>query len=479
MSDDKAERLRRYGDRAHTQLLMAKNRMFGKMSGVYDKNTLPVKVVLGISGAGKSRSLIGRVKEARQEERETHVFLCRESHVFRGRPNIAEKGVMGCREPGLVCGVDHFVTTEEAIELLAAAGEGALTAFDEAFWFGAELAEAWLEAARRGVEVIVVMPSDAQKKILARGRLEFENFVMRCQRCDEAEATRRFVVYGKNETYSTCAPCAAKIKKQVKAQVLDMLEAQRPYPGEKRIYQPVLFCPGGEWEVLRADSPRRVELIAATVKELGFLDTGRDPDLRNRPTYLDVGCNTGYFCREMARLNFNATGVDLVLEDIEVARLIDGYFEQTFSTFVHEDAFLYLERTRKEKVDVVSALSTIQWLMIQKDVEHGMKCLEYLFAKTRRLCVLEMGYSEEEHYKEQLGVKIDRYWVLRVMEELGGFDRVQCLGSGEYGIKRDLFLGFRDGEGSAGPDRAGADGVTGAKRKAGEKCSRGAGECGE
>jgi hypothetical protein len=95
--------------------------------------------------------------------------------------------------------------------------------------------------------------------------------------------------------------------------------------------------------------------------------------------------------------------------------------------------------------DVTSAFAIFQWLMIQTTVERGIRCLEWLFAKTKRLCFLEMGYSTEPQYKERLKANIDRHWVRSIMEEKGNFSEVRIFDAREHGLMfgRDLFVGIR------------------------------------
>jgi 2-polyprenyl-3-methyl-5-hydroxy-6-metoxy-1,4-benzoquinol methylase len=77
--------------------------------------------------------------------------------------------------------------------------------------------------------------------------------------------------------------------------------------------------------------------------------------------YLDVGCNTGYFCDRIWRLGFDAEGVDVVKEDIEVARILDSYFRKGHVRYVTQDAYTYLQKTQDRLFDVTSAFAVFQW----------------------------------------------------------------------------------------------------------------------
>jgi SAM-dependent methyltransferase len=165
----------------------------------------------------------------------------------------------------------------------------------------------------------------------------------------------------------------------------------------------------------------------------------------NSPTYLDIGCNTGYFCDRIRCLGFYTEGVDLVEADIAVAKILDAYFRKGHTRYVVQDAFDYLEQTQDRFFDVTSAFAVFQWLMIQTTVERGIRCLEWFFAKTKRLCFLEMGYSAEPQYSERLKANIDRNWVCSIMEEKGDFSEIRTFDAKEHGLMfgRDLIVGIK------------------------------------
>jgi hypothetical protein len=76
-------------------------------------------------------------------------------------------------------------------------------------------------------------------------------------------------------------------------------------------------------------------------------------------------------------------------------------------------------------------------------IEHGLACIEWLAAKTKRLCFLEMGYTNEELYKENIGAVIDREWVLAAMRERGKFSEIKVINAKTDGLQRDLFIGIK------------------------------------
>lgn len=399
---------------------------------------MALEILTGLPGSGKSARLIERVNAATQRGRKVVTFACSESPWLCASPYVRVGRMLGCRVPGLTCRLDHFAPTAEAARLLDALPSGTLAAFDEAHYFAPDIAPHWASAARRGLEVLVAMPSEPQLARLIEADVARTHLAVTCQQCGMANAAGFIVVPGEDRTLSLCPPCDSALTTAARAEIVERLERQPPYPGETTIYQPVGLAECADWKVLRTDSAKRVELMTRVVRSLGL--PGERPN--GRATYLDVACNTGYFCRAFRELGFYSEGVDLVEGDIAVARLLDSYIARGHGRYVVADAYDYLRDTNDCPVDVASAFSVFQWVMIQTTVARGVECIERLFAKTRQVCFLEMGYSEEGHYRGKIGVEIDRPWVRDVMAK-GGFSRVEMFDAKEHGLWRDLFVGVR------------------------------------
>ena len=341
---------------------------------------------------------------------------------------------MGCRS-GLTTEVDHFVSADRCITLVGDAPRGSLLAFDEAQHFGERLVEAWCAAADRGTEVLIASASPAQLEALGRKGHTSTQMSLECQACREREATTFFVNRGEDRTESVCATCHDRLRADAEREVIERLERGIPYAGQKWIYQPVELEECADWKVVREDSGTRFDLIRDICGRQGL------PEAHS--TYLDVGCNTGYFCNHMAHLGFRCTGVDVTVNDIEVARLLGCYVRRDFAAYVLSDAHDYLSGTQDENFDVTSAFSVFQWVMIQKTPQHGLDCMRWLFGKTRRICILEMGESTEAHYAERVGMQYDSDWIYRFMDAEGGFERIDVIAANEHPILRDLFVGYK------------------------------------
>lgn len=395
---------------------------------------MAITILTGLPGSGKSETLINRVGMALQEGRVALTFSCCDSPTLRARPGIAERRRLSCRS-GLSARLDHFVSTEQSIDLLSEAPAGALLAFDEAQHFGDELVESWCAAAERGAEILIASPSAIQLDALKSRGHKAVHLQLRCQVCHEREASTFFCHLDDDRTESVCDDCCERLRAEAKTEIIDRLRRNAPHPGEEWSYQPIELPECGSWGVVREDTPKRHQLIKDICASQGL------PNAYS--TYLDVGCNTGFFCYQMHKAGFKSTGVDIVANDIEVARLLSTYFRRDYATYVVSDAHEYLRATQGHTFDVTSAFSVFQWVMIQNTPEHGIDCMHWLFRKTSRICILEMGESTEAHYINRVGLKYDSAWIYDFMQAHGGFEWIDLIDMKRSKLKRDLLVGYK------------------------------------
>ena len=238
---------------------------------------MSLTILTGLPGAGKSARLIELVNAATRAGRPVLTFACSEAPVLFADENYRVRRLLGCRQQGLTCALDHFVTTAECAAVLEQTPPGTLVAFDEAHYFGSELAPYWTHAARRGLEVLLVKISPTQHLQLKNSNPVETALAMKCQRCQRAEATGYLVLRGHSAetpfkwwpgdsaTVSLCAECEVEMMKSGQREIVERLERQAPYPGEKVIYQPVELAECQDWRVLRPDSLLRTQLIEEVV----------------------------------------------------------------------------------------------------------------------------------------------------------------------------------------------------------------------
>lgn len=401
---------------------------------------MSLTLLTGLPGSGKSSYLIRRVNEARAAGKLVKTFECSESPQLQADEYVRSWNIIGSREPKLVCPLDHFVSTAEASEIVRHTPPGALLAFEEAHFFAPDIVPTWLDASERGLEVLLAMPSHPQLSLLDGQKYEVKRFAIDCERCGEREATTFLILPDATVSTVLCDACDAELVESARADIVDRLRRQAPYPGDTTIYQPVELAECSDWWVLRPDSARRLELMTRVLRDEGL----GDYRTWSKRTYLDLGCNTGFFCNGLAKIGFQAEGVDLMSDDVDVAKLFGSFIRRQPAHWVVSDVYEYLRDTRDQRFDVISAFSVFQWLMLQRTFQHGQDCIDWLFEKTGRVCFLEMGYADEDQYRGQLPVEIDRAWTHERMER-GEFDQILLFEADENGLMRDLFVGLRTG----------------------------------
>lgn len=398
-------------------------------------------MLTGVSGAGKSRRVIEVVNEARSEGRPAFTFANSDSYRLMSRDSIRVDRVLSCRAPGVVSRLDHLCSTTECAEIVATIPKGTLVAFDEAHEFGTAIVPVWLDASRRGLEVLVATPSVPQLEMLEGNDFEHTTLSVTCQKCGDRDATDSIVVPGEDATLALCEPCMTDAVEQVRAEVVERLQTQPPHPGEKALYQPVELAETVDWKVIRKDSEARATTMIKILRELGIVPVSTSPP----PNYLDIACNTGYFCHFLRRQGFHSVGVDVVEGDIAVCRLLDSYFRRDHNEFVAADAVDYLRSTRDRHFDVTSQFSVFPWIAMQSSIERAIESVELQCEKTTKVGFFEIGYSTEDHYKGRLPVEIDREWILSTLDRVGGFDEIRVLEGRDHGLTRDLFVGIKPG----------------------------------
>jgi SAM-dependent methyltransferase len=406
---------------------------------------MSITIFKGLPGSGKSSRLIELVNNAIEQGQPVQTFVCSDFPWLIGYHSYSAQRRLGCRRPGLSCSLDHFVSTDEFTQILELTPTGTLIAVDEAQSFGADLVSHWVKASNRGLDLVLVSPSSEQVKLLQGHEYNEVLFTITCQRCERADAVTVVIPPEAEATLSLCNECFNAMAEEAQKQIVEYLREELPHRGKEALYQPVELPECNDWPVSRPDSQARADIVLHILDEVGLLDNNR----AGNPTYIDIGCSTGFFCSALQRHGFYANGIDAAEKNILIAKLLDSFVRRRerpnkkFVTYKATDAYEYLRDTQHELFDVTSAFSVFQWVMSQRSVEHAVSCFEWMFAKTKSVCILEMGYSSQDNYATLLPINVDRSWVLKVMEEKGDFAEIRVIDGQKNGLMRDLFIGLK------------------------------------
>jgi len=395
-------------------------------------------VYTGIAATGKTSSIIKAMIKYKEDGGAVKLFLSAEHPNLTNRPNVKPGGLMGCREPGLRFPIDHVLKTTQTIEMLEKLDTGTLAVFDEAQYFKPEIVEAWNSAAARGVKIMVGTPSEEQQARLKKQGHEPTELTVTCSRCDK-KANSVAHEEGSIIPIHLCSDCSNKQYQKTLDELHADIRKNEPFPDEDKTYQPFYNVDVKGWSYVRPDSLSRFRLIEDAVQRCKALKTG------DTYTYLDLGCCSGYFCDAMTSLGYFATGVDVQKNLIDWAKRMASLKGQNIN-YSLEDAKKFITKS-DEKIDVTSTFATVQWVMAQQGYDVGIECFKHLFDRTKHVCVVEMGYTKEDIYKDKIPDKpkeIDKNWVLEIMQEHGGFAEIEVHPAGENGIWRDIFVGFKE-----------------------------------
>ncbi len=404
---------------------------------------MTLRVYTGLPATGKTSTMISEMKQRSESGGNVVLFLSSEHEELTRRPNVKPGGLMGSRVPGAKYEIDHVVDTGQAASILETLTPGTLAVFDEAQYFRPEITRAWEKAVDKHIDIYVGTPSQAQLDALTGTDHERVHLEVDCS-CGLRKATK--VIYDDDLTYPThlCDQCFEERMTTDMDQLLADVKEAKPFPGELHTYQPFFEVPMDGWELVRGDSPQRLDIIRQAVLRCAAVKSLLDEPVA-QPTFVDLGCCSGFFSDGMTHMGFKSSGVDVDEDFIDWGTRLARIKGQSIN-YQKSDLFKFLTES-EDSYDVISTFATVQWVMDQHGYEAGITCFKRMFEKAKHICVVEMGYTTEEIYQDKIKDKpeeIDRDWVLKMLSELGDFAAVEVHPSGENGIWRDIFVGFKE-----------------------------------
>ncbi len=399
-------------------------------------------VFTGLPATGKTTQLIETMLATKKQGKEVKLFLSNEHHELTRRPNVKPGGVMGCRTPGMSFPIDYVCSTEDVGEILKHLNSSTVAVFDEAQFFSHKIVPHWANAVKKGIDVYVSSPSVAQLLRLKLVKHRLKKFTVDCSACEVEMA--KHVVYKSDLKFPThlCSKCKNNYMQNELSELLESVKQSEPFPGKYHTYQPFYDVDMSDFELVRGDSQARLNIILESINRCDSISKLLN-DSGDQPTFLDLGCCSGFFSDAMNVHGFRSTGIDVGQHFIDWAEKLAKLKGQAI-TYQKIDAHEYLS-TLTTDFDVVSTFATIQWVMAQNDYSKGLECFKMLFDKTKHVAIVEMGYNTEEIYRDRIpgAPVIDGEWVKTMMEDLGNFETIEFHPSGENGIWRDVFVGYK------------------------------------
>lgn len=205
--------------------------------------------------------------------------------------------------------------------------------------------------------------------------------------------------------------------------------------GEPVVYQPIDLPELAEWPLARICTDR-FEMIRAVLRDRG-LQTG---------SYLDIGCSYGWFVGQMAKLGYEASGIDRDAAAISLGQIVFGLDKEQVNI---GDIGRFLA-SRERPYDIVSCFSILHHYVLGRNSISAADLIHLIDNVTRSVLFLDMGEEHEAWFATLLaGWNADsiRKWLL----ENTTFNRVEVLGRDQdaRGIyrtqyRRHLFACYRD-----------------------------------
>ncbi len=404
---------------------------------------MPVRVLTGLPATGKTSKIIAEMERRRQAGDKVVLILSSEHEELTRRENVRPGGTMGCRVPGKGFAIDHVVDTATAADIICDLPPGSLAVFDEAQYFSPHIVTAWENASARNVDILVGTPSASQLTALADISHDLEHVEVVCSSCDNMA---KQVYYEADLVYPLhlCSPCYEKRMRSDIDNLLADVKESKPFPGELHTYQPFFSVDMEGWKLVRGDSPQRLAIIMDAVNRCDAVQALLKDDVA-QPSFIDLGCCSGFFADGMATEGFRSAGVDVDTNFIDWAGRLAHIKGQQIS-YTQQDLHSFMMNSTEEW-DVASTFATVQWVMAQSGYEAGIECFKSMFDRTRSICIVEMGYTSEDIYREKITDRpreIDQQWVMDLMQEHGNFASIEVHSAGENGIWRDIFVGFKE-----------------------------------
>jgi hypothetical protein len=197
------------------------------------------------------------------------------------------------------------------------------------------------------------------------------------------------------------------------------------FKGQRRILQPIPVPELQSWSVARKCTDR-LALMAAWLRRNGI----------SSGSFLDVGACYGWFVSEMAKLGFQASGVEQDGALAAVGRLAYGLHPSAITV---KNLGHHL-RSTTQKYDAVCCLSVLQNYLLRYEKMTAEEFIQLVDQVTGSVLFFDTGESHESRLKRSLaGWNVG--YIQNWLKTNTSFSKIEVLGmdSDRYGIFRDQF----------------------------------------
>lgn len=311
--------------------------------------------------------------------------------------------------------------------------------FDEFYSYSNEILNFLIEFyENKNTEIFISNCTEEQIEIIKNKTENYnlEKLNIKCKNCN-GDST---IVCPDNTNFITdnfCQKCYCDKVNETAAFIKDKI-SNYPLLPSNTLYQPFYFKNDDFYYNLSKDFYNYNVIRDDTDKRINIYLKHHNKEI---VSYIDLGCNTGYFCDYMSEILkiTNVYGIDICRTMIDICIKKSKYLLLNNNFYICEDLHDYFMNCKK-KYDVISAYSVIQWLMIQKGDEKGVELLEKLAELTKKILIVEIGDYKEHHY-DKLKIPIGTEWLIELLNKY--FISHIVYNKDDYNLKRDIIYFFK------------------------------------
>jgi SAM-dependent methyltransferase len=394
---------------------------------------MKINIINGLSNSGKTQEMILKYKTLKENHNSVS-FLNKKiySNLFMD--------LWYSKNPDIKIEYDYLINDEtELINILKKNTNYEYLFFDEFYSYSTEVLDFLIEHYKnQNIEIYMSNCYDEQIDIIKNKNVNYNLITLniKCKNCDN----NSIIVCPDNTnniTENYCYKCYCKKVNETAAFIKDKISTYPLLPSNT-LYQPFYFkndkfyynlskdfCDN---KIIRDDTDKRINIYLKHHK-------------KEFVSYIDLGCNTGYFCDYMSETLkiLNVYGIDICKTMIDICIQKSKYLLLNNNYYICKDLYDYFINSDKT-YDVISAYSVVQWLMIQKGDEKGVELLEKLAEITNKILIVEIGDYKEHHY-DKLKIPIGTEWLIELLKKY--FVSYIVYDKEMNNIKRDIIYFFK------------------------------------
>lgn len=390
-------------------------------------------IINGLSNSGKTSKMIVKYMELKQKYK-CAAFLNKKIYL-----NFCVK-LWYSKNQDIKTDYDYLLNTdEELIKYIKEKDDYDYLFFDEFYSYSIDILNFLIKHyENKNINIFMSNCCEEQLNFIKNNNVNYQIEILstKCNNCDNnsiivcPDATN-FI----SENY--CQNCYSDKVNQI-AELIKNKIYNYPLLPPNTLYQPFYFKNDDFYYNLSKDFYNYNVIRDDTDKRINIYLKHHNKEI---VSYIDLGCNTGYFCDYMSDILKiqNVYGLDICQTMIDICVQKSKYLLLNNNFYICEDLHDYFMNCKK-KYDVISAYSVIQWLMIQKGDEKGVELLEKLAELTNKILIVEIGDYKEHHY-DKLKIPIGTNWLIELLNKY--FVSHIVYNKDEYKLKRDIIYFFK------------------------------------